>query len=72
MLFAYLDHGLFRHKFFCGVKFLDYVSVNFLSALKLMSCLTIPYILFFFWGLKILLSLFMFHVFVLGLSKPVQ
>jgi hypothetical protein len=54
---------LFWQNFFVGVRCLDYVSVNVLSAVELMSCLTVPYILFFSLGLKILLSLFMFHVF---------
>lgn len=69
MLFTYIDHGLFWQNFFGGVRCLDYVSVNFLSAVKLMSCLTVPSILFFSLGLKILLSLFMFHVFVFRFIK---
>jgi len=43
--------------------------VNFLSAVELMRCLTVLYILFFSLGLKILLLLFMFHVFVFRFIK---
>lgn len=69
MLFTYIDHSSFWQIFFGGVKCLDYVSVNFLSGVELISSLTVPYILFFSLGLKILLSLFMFHVFVFRFIK---